>query len=311
MKRNSPFLLFVFLMLKLNTFSQELIYHESPIGFNFGGVFSVGSHVQRLGLTFNFFYVNDRFQMNSEARLQFNLKNLGPSGYHPEFVLSQGVLFAYGAPAPYANPFLSTVSNQTKYQNSLGYAYHLWFTPKKIKTTQQTGIISIQFNQISFITENDILARPLLDRFRTGAFLIQYQHDTTIQAGINCTMWTGQMGKTLRNVEGFPGPGYMDTTGSVHGNKSHGLLSLQAKYHFVVSQIIQANIGVDAEQIRNAVQNRIIHDVCWLPKSWFKRYNCHIPMLDSEGKQYLYKPEQKIKKVKPYWGLSTNSNLFY
>ena len=307
----SKILVCLLFSLHLNLISQELMYRANQIGFNFGGIFSVGSHVQRLGLTFNFFYLNDRFQMNSEARVQFNLKNMGPKIYHPEFVLSQGVVFAYGAPTLYTNPFLSSISNQTPYQNSLGYSYNLWFTPKKVKTTQQTGIVSIQFNQISFITENDILARPLLDRFRTGAFLIQYQQDSTVQAGINCTMWTGQMGNTRRNVEGFPGPGYIDTTGSLYGNISHGLLSLQAKYHFAVSQIIQANVGIDAEQVRNAVQNKIIHDVCWLPKSWFKRYNCHIPMIDREGNQYLYKPEQKIKKAKPYWGLSTNSNLFY
>jgi hypothetical protein len=289
--------------------AQELMYHEQNIGFNIGGVFTVGSHVQRLGMCFNFFYTNDCFQANSEMRFYFNLKDLGPKVRHPEIVFAQGVLFGYGPKEAMVNPFLSTVSNQTGYKYSVGYSYNAWFNT--VKTSQQTGVISLQFDKISFITENDILARPLLDRFRTGAFLIQYQQDSIAQVAMNCTMWTGKMGHSVTDDPNYPQPGYMDTTGGRYTNISHGLLSLQVKYHFALSQIIQANIGIDAEQIRNTVQNRIIHDVCWLPKKWFKRYNCHIPMLDTNGSQYLYREGQKIKKARAYWGLGSNSNLFY
>ena len=312
MCKSKQFLILIFWTCFFNGKSKEMMYHEGNVGFNIGGVFAFGSHVQRLGLTFNFFYINDFIQANSELRFYQNMKNLGPNLRYAELTIAQGFVFGYGQKNRTTNPFINTVSNQTGYQYSIGYSYNAWFTPRKvIRTTQQTGIISLQFEDISFITENDLLARPLLDRFRTGAFLIQYQKDSIVQVGVNCTLWTGKMGKSVRDDSNYPAPGYMDSTGGVYTNYSHGLLSAQVKYHFVMGQIIQANIGADAEQIRNVVQNKIIHDVCWLPKSWFKRYNCHIPMIDLEGNQYLYRPEQKIKKAKPYWGISTNSNLFY
>ena len=147
------------MLCSIHSFSQELVVHENNIGFNFGGVFSVGSHVQRLGLCFNFFVVNDFVQANSEMRFYFNFKNLGPPARHPEIVLAQGVVFGYGPKQGMMNPFLSTVSNQTGYLYSVGYSYNAWFN--KIKTSQQTGILSLQFQKISFIAENDILARPL------------------------------------------------------------------------------------------------------------------------------------------------------
>jgi Bacterial toxin 23 len=315
--RLKTFLLLLFVILTNSYRSQDILHSAinsdgSHFGISVGGNLAIGSHFQRLGINFNFFYANKFFQANSEVRAYFNIKNLGPKITYPELVISQGVLFAYGAKTNTYNPFLNSVSNQTGYENSVAYSFNLYLNPRKqIKTTQQTGIIALQFNTISVITENDLLAKPLLDRFRTGAFLIQYQYLNVFQAAINCTMWTGRMGNTCRGDTSYPAVGYIDTTGGVYTKYSHGLLSAQVKYHLGVSQILQANVGVDSEKIRNAVQNKFIHDVCWLPKNWFKRYNCHIPMLDDKGNQYLYKANQKIKKPKLYWNVYANPNLFY
>lgn len=284
------------------------MYSNTNLGFNIGANFAVGSHFQRIGINLNFFYVNDFFQANSEARVYFSYKNLGPKLVYTECVLSQGIVFGYGNKVNYFNPFLSSISNQTGYSNSAAYSYNAYFN--KIKTTQQTGIIGLQFNPVTVVLENDIFARPLLDRYRTGAFLVQYQYGDLYQAGINCTMWTGWMGKAIRGDSAFDA-GYIDTTGATYPLYSHGLLSAQFRYHLGLSQIAQANIGVDAEQVRNAVQNKIIHDFCFLPQSWFKRYNCHIPMIDDKGQQYLYRPGQKIRKPRVYWNIFSNPSLFY
>lgn len=289
--------------------AQDLVYNNSNVGFNIGANFAIGSHFQRFGINFNLYYVNNFFQSNSEARAYFNFKNLGPKKIYGELVLAQGVVFGYGAKQTFFNPFINSVSNQTGFLNSVGYSYNFYYN--KVKTKQQTGIVSLQFNAISVIIENDILARPILDRFRTGAFLIQYQYNNIFQAALNCTMWTGAMGKTVRDNANFPAGCYIDTTGGTYTNYSHGLLSAQFKYNMGLSQIIQANVGIDAEQVRNAMQNKLIHDVAFLPKKWFKRTNCHIPMLDMNGEQYLYKPEQKIKKPEFYWNVFSNANLFY
>lgn len=303
----TTFFLFVFFSTAL---AQDMVYQNKNIGFNIGANFAFGTHFQRLGLNFNLFYVNSIVQTNSEIRAYFSFKNLGPKFIYNELVLAQGITFGYGSKQNFSNPFINSVSNQTGYKNSVAYSYNYYFN--KIKTKQVTGIAAFQFGDISFITENDILAKPILDRFRTGAFLIQYQYKDIFQAAINCTMWTGRMGKSIDiDHRKIYTKCYMDTTDGVYSKISHGLLSAQFKYNLGFSQNVQANIGVDAEQVRNAVQNRFIHNMKFIPKKLNKTHNCHIPMMDREGQQYLFKEGQKIKKPVLYWNIFSNANLFY
>jgi hypothetical protein len=269
-----------------------------------------GTHFQRLGLNLHIYITSHSFQSNSEIRAYFSFKNLGPKFIYPELVLSQGIVYAYGHDRDFLNPFINSISNQTIYSNSIAYSYNAYFN--KRKTTQQTGSIAIGYNNISIITENDILARPMLDRFRTAAFLVQYQYEDKFQAAVNCTMWTGQMGKrTAVDNDKIASGCYMDSTGGVYANTSHGLLSAQVKYYPGSSQNVQVNCGVDAEQVRNAVQNKFIHDMPLIPKKWHKTKNCHIPMLDEKGNPYLYEKDQKIRKAKLYLNAFTNANVFY
>jgi hypothetical protein len=293
-----------FACLVVSTTSAQ-VFCGTNWGFNIGAVTALGNKFQRVGFTFQTYYYYNFAQVNAELRIYHNFKNLGPVKQYDELVASAGLVFGYGVKNEQHNPFLSIISNQTKYTNSVGYSYNLYFN--KIKTTQQTGIIALQFNKISLISENDIFARPSLDRFRTGAFLIQYQYKNLYQFAVNCTMWTGQMGNKINNDKGC----YMDTTAGVYTNYSHGLLSAQFKMALDGGQNLQANIGVDAEQVRNFVQNCLIHDMIFIPKKWNKSKNCHIPMLDTENNQYLYKPNQTIKSPQPYWNIFSSAATFY
>jgi len=49
----------------------------------------------------------------------------------------------------------------------------------------------------------------------------------------------------------------------------------------------------------------------FIPRKWHKQINCHIPMLDEKGEQYLYQKDQKIKRVNLYWNAFSNPSLFY
>ena len=278
-------------------------------GFNIGAVMALGNKFQRIGITLQSYYIYNFTQLNAEIRFYHNLKNLGPTRQYGEIVTSAGVIFAYGPKQECYNPFLSSISNQTGYTNSVGYSYNAYW-PHKIKTRQQTGTIALQFNNFSIISENDILGHTYFDRFRTGAFLVQYQYKNLYQFAINCTMWTGQMGNKIIGNPNFPA-GYMDTTGGVYTNYSHGLLCAQFKMYLDQGQNFQANLGVDAEQVRNFVQNKLIHDMIFIPRKWFTPINSHIPMLDTTGNQYLYNPEQKIKKSQLYWNVFSGAAAFY
>ncbi|MGZ3885607.1 MAG: polymorphic toxin type 23 domain-containing protein [Bacteroidia bacterium] len=299
------FILLFSLGLLFPAFAQ---FRGKHLGLNVGAVMGLGNKFQRIGFSVQGYYFYRFAQVNAEIRVYHNLKNLGPKRAYSEAVAALGSVLACGQTQNFYNPFLSSVSNQTRHKYSVGYSYNFYFN--KVKTTQQTGIVSLQFGSFSIISENDLLARPVLDRFRTGAVLLQYQHKGKYQAALNCTMWTGQMGHKVSDAD-FPNGGYMDTTGGVYTSLSHGLLSAQFKTYFDAGQILQANVGIDAEQVRNFVQNRLIHDLIFLPKKWPPRINYHVPMIDPDGRQYLYKPEQHIRKPELYWNVFNSPSLFY
>ena len=269
-------------------------------GFNIGIVTALGTHVQRIGFTVQAYGVYKFAQLNASYRVYHNFRNLGPKQKHTEFSSSFGLCIGYGKKTHYKNLFINSVGNQTGYKNSVVYSYNIYFN--HIKTKQVTGTVAFQFNHISVITENDILAKPILDRFRTGAMIIQYQ-TKHFQYAINATMWTGQLGDVVKNDSLFPGNGYINTVGGLYQNLSHGLLSAQVKYANYYGQYLQANAGIDAEQVRNTLQNKALHDI--LPK------NYHMPMIDTNGNQYLYRKEQKIRKAKLYLNGYTAPNIFY
>jgi len=284
------------------TFSQQ--YQEGKFGINIGIVIALGTHINRFGVSVNSYYKNNHFQINPELRLYFNAKNLGPNKQSVEGVISLGVVYAYGKKDTTFNEFYSPISNQTQRKNSVGYAYRFYIN--NIQTNQRTGTIALQFNRFSFITENDLFSgTPKLDRFRTGAFLLQYQKEK-VQIGINATLFTGQMGERVTD-ENYPFVGiYENTVGGKYTQFSHGLLSAQLNYAGDYYQTYQANIGVDSERVRNAIQNRFIHDIMI-----GHGINAHVPMLDDKGEQYLFKEGQKVKPMKFYMNGFMNPSLFY
>jgi hypothetical protein len=291
------FLLFTSLLLSQKGNAQ--FYSQKNFGARVGIVLGIGNRIDRIGFCGNAYYAVNFFQTNADVRAYYNFKNFGPRKKHFELVTSLGVVFGFGKKDTADNLFYSSVSNQTKYKNSFAYSYNCYFN--KVKTTQQTGIFALQFQGFSLIGENDLFARPRFDRFRTGAFLLQYQYKE-FQFAVNSTLWTGQMGNVVRN-EHFPN-GYVDTTNGVYPEFSNGLLSAQVKCILPYYQFAQGNIGVDAEQVRNVLQNKMIHEV-------FRAHNSDIPMLDTNGNQYLYKEGQQIRKPVFYYNAFLNPGIFY
>jgi hypothetical protein len=270
-------------------------------------IFSIGTHINRFGGVVNAYYKTEHIQVNPELRVYFNAKNLGPTTPSVETVLSLGAVYSYGKKDTIVNDFYSPVSNQTQHRSSVGYAYRLYFN--NIKTSQRTGLISIEVNDFNLIVENDLFAEPKLDRYRTGAFLLQYQKGN-YQFAINSTLFTGQMGKRVTD-ENYPfNHVYENTDGGEYTEFSHGLLSAQFKYVNEFYQTYQTSIGIDAERIRHVVQNRLIHDILVLPKLT-GNINAHIPMLDDKGDQYLFREGQKVKPMKFYMNGFMNPSLFY
>jgi hypothetical protein len=293
-------LIVLFMLCVLTQGNAQFDAKNSHLGFNVGLVSALGTHFNRFGIVFQCYGVSGFAQINASVRLYENFKSLGPKGEHTELSTSMGLCLGYGQMINEYNRILSSVGNQTRYKNSIAYSYNFYFN--KVRTTQVTGTIAFQFYRFSIISENDLFAKQTLDRFRTGGFILQYQ-TPRFQYAVNCTMWTGRLGETVNNDSLFPGKGYLNTIGGVHQTTSHGLLSAQVKYANHFGQYLQANAGVDADQVRNVVQNKFLHSV--LPG------NYHIPMIDTTGNQYLYRPGQKIRKAKPFLNVYSCPNTFY
>jgi hypothetical protein len=297
------------LCLSFTTKAQGWQYEKNNLAFTGGLHLAVGTHIQRIGCFVQVTYVQDHLQANAVVRGQFNRRAIGPGGRSADLILSPGIVYAFGDKRLYGNSFYTTLSNQTAYRSSIAYAYNAYFSTNK--TSQQTGQVGFQYGELKLIAENDLLARPALDRFRTGAFLLEYTYQNLWQAGMSTLMWTGQMGRRQSIDPAYMAGGcYMDTSSARYADVSAGLLSAQFRWNTGAAQVLQANAGIDAEQIRNAIQNHFFHDLRFLPKK-LRPKNCHLPMLASDGRQYLYQEGQKIRPAKPLLNLSTNSALFY
>jgi hypothetical protein len=280
-------------------------------GFRAGAVLAFGTHFQRAGLCLNFYYVAGHGQVNAETRAYFDVRSLGPRLPHPELCLSLGVLGGFGGKDLLFNPFLSPVSNQTGYKYCVAYSYNIYLN--RIRTRQVTGLVHFGFTRASLIIENDIFAKPALDRFRSGALLLQWRHEALFEAGLSSTIWTGHY-RTRSSISGIPAfyhNCYMDTTGGTYTHVSHGLLLLQVKWLLPYSQYVQAGAGVDAEQVRNTIQNRLLHNMRFVPEEINKARNCHLPMLDTTGAPFLYRPGQKVRAPKAFLNLYSNPHIFY
>lgn len=64
------------------------------------------------------------------------------------------------------------------------------------------------------------------------------------------------------------------------------------QYAASYGQILQVNMGIDAEQVRNFFQNKLVHQLFFSPKKGRWRGGADLPMIDSKEKMY------SIKKVK-------------
>lgn len=278
------------------------------MGINVGIVAALGNKFDRLGFVVNGYYTKDAIQVNTAFRCYYNFKAIGPKKRYFEATSSIGLVVGYGSLTSDSSFFFNPVSNQTLRKNSLGYAFNFYFN--NIGTSQQTGTISIEVDHFNIVAENDLFARPKLDRYRTGAFSILYQNNR-YRGGINSSLFTGQMGHKVEDANYPYSHLYKSDIDGKYTQNSHGLISAQFGYVGKHYQTYQGNIGLDAEKVRHAIQNRFIHDMIFLPKKWRRKSNAHIPMIDSEGNQYLFKEDQKIKSTSLYFNTFMNPSIFY
>lgn len=274
-------------------------------GKGFGGQAGIsvcfGTHQSRVGLLARFFYAHEHFQINLQAGGWYYGETLGSEKATWEGSLKLGVVGSWGKKDSLRQPFMNEVSNQTQRRFAAGYSYNWYFN--QIGTSQLSGTFGMQFTDFKFVFENDFLAFTSQDKYRSGAMGIYYRYQN-LQFGLYHAAWTGDPYKGSiwhKKSEERPFPsryGYIDMSTAPYGDRSAGIIAAQVAYILPMSggQVIDLHVGIDAEQIRNTFQNKLIHDSPILPLNWGKNGNPHIPMVASDGQPYLYLPGQKIRK---------------
>ncbi|MCO6501218.1 MAG: hypothetical protein J5I47_12695 [Vicingus serpentipes] len=290
----------------------SVLGQKSYWGGSVGVSIALGTHVNRVGISLSAYYNYKFTQVNATARGFYNFSTLALNQSTPELQLALGTQFGYNKTDTISNDFIGIIENNMPYKNSVGYAYTHYIDGQK--TSQGTGIIAFNIDRVTIASENDLFAGGdgYRDRYRTGALYVGYQHLDT-KVGINMTLWTGDYTGSKKVTESdYPARfGYLSDDVNSYGKFSAGLLSLQIKQLLPYQQIAQANIGVDSEHVRHTIQNKLMHDLPFLPRKWMHTEQLHVPMLTKEGEQYLYLPEQKVKPISYYLRLGMNSGLFY
>jgi len=266
---------------------------------------TIGNKISNAGVFVSAWVYYDFVQFNPGARFRYHFKNLGVPGRYWEFDCYGGLIFAWGNRCETKNPFVNNVSNQTMRPYSIACSYNIY--RDGVDTNQKTGTIALQFNKISLITENDIFGDNR-DRFRTAGTSVQYRHEGTV-LGMSIILWTGEKGERITGTDYPSRNGYMKQ--GRYGGYSHGILCVQARQYLDYIQNMQLSAGIDAEQIRHVFQNKIMHDMVFLPARWVKDPSSHVPMLDADGNMYLFQPAQKIRKPAPFFQTAINPGLFY
>lgn len=294
--------------------SPAQIQLTEQVGLAGGLAFELGIPVRKMGVHLQAYYGQDFIQVNGRLACYYVWHDLGPRPFPRgwEGQASIGALLGWGRREQQDSPLLSPVSNQLERPYAVSYAYN-WYRDQR-KTSQTTATIGVHIGRWQVISENDAFTGQVQDRFRTGTFSVRYV-DSLTAFGLSLLMWTGDSrsaGTQRITDSAYPARfGYKDLSESTYGRFSHGVLAATVTRSLGYGQVGQLALGVDAEQVRHLLQNRLIHDMYWLPANWIKSRNVHYPMLMEDGRPYLYQAGQHIRPIRPYMGLSLNPGLFY
>ncbi len=290
-------------------YGQE--FDHEGYGARVGVIFRFGTVINRLGLTAGGFVTGDGAQLNAHTGWYYNISSIGPPLSGAELVISIGGVVAWGDEQDWNNKFINPVSNQTGRKYSLAYAYNYYID--QIGTSQPTGTLALQIDKFYCITENDAFGFQGGDKYRTGALRLALQHEDE-QFAVNTILWTGNASKDIQRIRdsSYPGRyGYKDLSESHYGKLSNGLFRLQ--YGKVIGgyQKVQVGLGVDAEQVRHLLQNKVMHDMYFVSEKLMATRNLHVPMLTDQGEPYLFQENQVVRPPKFFFSMALNPNLFY
>ncbi|KOY87910.1 hypothetical protein AD998_18780 [bacterium 336/3] len=276
-----------------------------------GGICTtLGTHQKNLGFTLRGYVQASPFvQFNGEVTGLYHYKHYsGKKGIG--FRTSLGALYGFGKTDISNKNFLSVINHQMSNAYALGYAFHYY--GNNFQTSQCSGSVTAHFKNWLISLENDVFGGGGKDRFRTSALSTTFQKDN-FQYSFQNILWTGDTQGAMRVKDSlYPARfGYLDMENQPFGKTSAGIIAFKVNYAWNFGQTFQTSVGIDSEKIRNFFQNALLHDMYFVPQSWIRSENAHVPMIDDKNEIYLYKSHQKIRPARFYGGISINQTSTY
>lgn len=275
-------------------------------GFSAGVLFNFGTHVHSIGFSFKSYFTNHFFQINAGSTITYNPKSYGNRKNMWESRTYLGGIILGGIKDNSIDFQLDGLTHQTKFRNGIGFNY-IWYYDN-VGTTQLSGGWSLHIQKVGIYFENDVFGGQAKDRFRTGSLLVTYRYQQ-MKWGTGIYLWTGETDGAIWNrtiSKKFP-YGSKDLSQLPYGKTSHGILYSSAVYNLNYGQLAQLKIGIDSERFRDVIQNRIIHDLIFLPKN-FERKTPHYPALNKDGMPIIDNNEIRKTKLFIQAGLNENEN---
>jgi hypothetical protein len=277
---------------------------NTRFGASFGVLLNFGSHVNTVGLSLNSYYQDYFYQINVGSSLTYNLKGYGNRSDFWESRTTLGVLLLGGKRQIKPDFQLNGLFHNSSYNYGIGYNY-IWYYDNA-QTSQLSGGWSIHLKNTAVLIENDVFGGQAKDRFRTGHIAVTYRNND-IKLSTGLYIWTGETANSIwTKIRSEKCPsGYRILEDLPYGKTSHGILYGGISYNLGYAQFAQARIGLDSERIRHIFQNRLAHDLQFLPSS-VERNTPHYPRLDAIGCPVFN--NDSIRKNKLYFQIGSNEN---
>ncbi len=281
-------------------------YNSENFGVTVGVNLRFGTHINSIGLLIHTYYLRNSFQINFGNTVSYNLTSYGNRRYFSESRTSLGLILLAGKKEQIPDFQLDGLLHNSSSNCALGYNY-IWYNDNA-HTSQHSGGWSLNLKKTTILFENDVFSGEGKDRFRSGHLVFSYRNNPWKLIG-GISIWTGETAQTIWQKTSFPGcpNGFRSLEETSYGKTSHGILYGGFTYDLGSGQSLTYRMGADSEHIRHSFQNRLMHDMIFLP-SKIKRNTPHYPRLDKNGCPVFEK--NKVRKTEIYFqgGLNINWN---
>lgn len=285
-------------MLFLWVFGIHLFGFSQPFFLGLRLSASIGSHQHYYGIGAHagLEYRSVLFTLGSD--MSYRLKDLGQRNRFLESKSYIGASMVTGKYTSVRDLELGALNNYFSRESSFGYAYIVYLD--RAGTSQFSGAFKAEIKRHSLMFENDFFAGQGKDRFRTATLLYRYR-ELLWSGHLGLRLWTGEASglQVKEIVHHGKLQRYKDLSSNPFGKTSHGIIYGGVKYA-LGSQTLGVELGVDAEQVRDVLQNQVAHASVWHRRRASKAVA--YPMLNKMGNPTF--DNSQVRTASTYFQLS-------